>query len=178
MNKNKVSVLMTVYNTSKFLKKSIKSIINQTYKNFELIIIDDGSTDDSKKIIKNFRSKKIKKFFFKKNSGRIKAINFAIRKSSGNFIAILDSDDFSKKNRLKTQLDIFKKNKDLMLVGSLVDLVDEKNKKISTYPKIKDAQNFEQSIHLKNIFPFSSIVFKKKVLKKVSFNSKNIRQIG
>ena len=66
MNSDKVSVLMTVYNTAAYLDRSITSIINQTYKNFELIIIDDGSQDSSKKIINKYKNK-IKKFFSKKN---------------------------------------------------------------------------------------------------------------
>ena len=67
MNSDKISVLMTVYNTATYLERSINSIINQTYRNFELIIIDDGSKDDSKKIINKYKNKKIKKFFLKKN---------------------------------------------------------------------------------------------------------------
>ena len=66
MINKKVSVLMTVYNTSKFLKRAINSVINQTYKNFELIIVDDCSTDNSKKIIEKIKNNKIKKFFLKK----------------------------------------------------------------------------------------------------------------
>ena len=66
MRNKKVSVLMTVHNTSNYLKRAINSIISQTYKNIELIIVDDCSSDNSVKIIKNYKSKKIKKFFFKK----------------------------------------------------------------------------------------------------------------
>ena len=66
MINKKVSVLMTVYNTSKFLKRAINSVINQTYKNLELIVVDDCSTDNSTKIIKKIKNNKIKKFFFKK----------------------------------------------------------------------------------------------------------------
>ena len=66
MINKKVSVLMTVYNTSKFLKRAINSVINQTYKNLELIVVDDCSTDNSTKIIKKIKNNKIKKFLEKK----------------------------------------------------------------------------------------------------------------
>lgn len=171
----KVSVLMTVYNTAAYLDKSINSIINQTYKNFELIIIDDGSKDGSKKIINKYKNKKIKKFFFKKNIGRINALKYAIKKSSGNYIAILDSDDISNSNRLSTQMKIFKKRKELMLLASRVNFIDHKNKKLFSYPDKNDLINFEEVIHFRNIFPFSTVIFRKKLLKKVSLFSKKIK---
>ena len=175
MNSDKVSVLMTVYNTATYLDRSISSIINQTYKNFELIIIDDGSKDGSKKIINKYKNKKIKKFFFKKNIGRINALKYAIKKSSGNYIAILDSDDVSNTNRLSAQIKFFKRRKELMLLGSRVNFIDDKNRKLFSYPKRDDAINFNEVIHFRNIFPFSSVIFRKELLKKVSLFSKKIK---
>ena len=175
MNSDKVSVLMTNYNTAPYLDRSITSIINQTYKNFELIIIDDGSQDGSKKIINKYKNKKIKKFFFKKNIGRINALKFAIKKSSGNYIAILDSDDTSNTNRLSTQMQFFKKRKELMLLASRVNFINEKNKKLFSYPERNDAINFDEVIHFRNIFPFSTVIFRKELLKKVSLFSKKIK---
>ena len=72
MTSDKVSILMTVFNAEKYLKKSIGSIENQTYKNWELIIIDDKSSDQSTSIIKSFKNKKIKYFFLKKNLEELK----------------------------------------------------------------------------------------------------------
>lgn len=169
--KNKVSVLMTVYNTSYFLNQSIRSVLNQSYKNFELIIVDDGSTDNSRKIIQKFKSKKIKKIFLKKNIGRVAALNLALKKSTGEFIAILDSDDFSNKNRLITQINFLNKDKMLMLVGSQIDVIDENNKKIYTRPSNCEIKKFNHIIHYKNIIPFSSVVFKRQIVKKNNFFS-------
>ena len=94
---------MTVYNTERYLAKSINSILNQKFKNFELIIVDDFSTDESGKILKKFKNKRIKKFFLKKHIGRTPALNFGLKKCKGEFIAILDSDDISLRNRLFSQ---------------------------------------------------------------------------
>ena len=76
--KNKISVLMTVYNAEKFLKESINSIKNQTYKNWELIIIDDFSSDKSLSKIKELKNKKIKLYSLKKHIGRTRALNYGL----------------------------------------------------------------------------------------------------
>lgn len=111
MNKPKISVLMTIYNHENFLKHAIKSIINQSYKNWELIAIDNGSTDNSKKILKKFRHKNIKKKILKKNIGRTNCLNYGLRFCRGEYIAILDSDDVSEKSRFKKQVNEMEKIK-------------------------------------------------------------------
>ena len=173
MKTDKVSVLMTVYNTAKYLDRSINSIIKQTYKNFELIIVDDGSEDNFKKIISIYKNKKIKKFFLKKNVGRINALKYALKKSSGKYIAILDSDDVSNTNRLNTQVKFFKRKKELMLIASKVTFIDDKNNKLFSYPKKFDAINYNEVVHFRNIFPFSTVMFRREVLKNVLFSRKN-----
>lgn len=86
----KISVLMTVYNHEKFLNFSIKSILNQTYKNWELILIDNGSTDKSRIQFFKFNDKRIKKFYLKKNIGRTRCLNYGLRLCKGEYIAILN----------------------------------------------------------------------------------------
>ena len=100
----KASVLMTVFNAEKYLEHSINSLLKQSYKKFELIIIDDKSNDNSKRIIQNFKNKKIKKYFLPKHIGRTPALNFGLKKCSGKYIAILDADDLSTKDRLLKQI--------------------------------------------------------------------------
>ena len=94
-----ISVIMSVYNHEKTLKKAIKSIINQSYKNFEFIIINDGSTDNSKHVINIFkkRNKNIRFYNFEENKGLAIRLNYGIKKSKGIFIARMDADDVSKK---------------------------------------------------------------------------------
>ena len=100
-----VSVLINNYNNQNFLKKSIDSCLNQTYKNLEIIIFDDKSTDNSKKILKKIKNKKIKKIFnLRKKSGssalnQLNAINRSFLKSKGDLIFLLDSDDYFLKNK-------------------------------------------------------------------------------
>ena len=93
MKKNLISIIVPVYNTEKYLNKCIDSLINQTYKNIEIIIINDGSTDNSEKIIKKYKDKRIK-YYKNSNQGIGKTRNFGIEKSNGEFIMFVDSDDF------------------------------------------------------------------------------------
>tara|TARA_B100000989_G_scaffold287265_1_gene256735 strand:+ start:101 stop:397 length:297 start_codon:yes stop_codon:yes gene_type:complete len=97
MEKPKVSILMTVYNHQMYIRSSIKSILYQTFKDFELIIINNGSEDNSGNLIKKIKDKRIKFYNFKKNIGRTKALNYGLKKCVGKYIAINDSDDISKK---------------------------------------------------------------------------------
>ena len=98
-NKNsfKVSVIMNCRNGDKFLKKSINSIISQTYENWELIFFDNSSTDKSVEVVKNFSDKRIKIFKSKKFLKLYDARNLAISKAKGDFISFCDTDDWWKK---------------------------------------------------------------------------------
>ena len=100
---------MPSYNSSKFIKYSINSVINQTYKNWELIIVDDNSADDTWKIISEYskENKSIKTYKLRKNKGASYARNYAIKKSVGQYIAFLDSDDIWLPNKLLFQHKIF-----------------------------------------------------------------------
>ncbi len=96
----KYSVAIPTYNRVNFLKKSIDSVLKQTFSNYELLIIDDGSTDTTKKVIKNYKDTRIKYFYQNKN-GVSAARNRAIKESQGDYIAFLDSDDWWLKTKLK-----------------------------------------------------------------------------
>jgi len=120
---------MTTFNHDKFLKDSINSIINQSYDNWQLVLVDNGSTDNTKYIIKKIKNKKIKKLFLKKNIGRTNSINYGLKYCKGHYIAILDSDDLAHSKRLELQLDHFNKNKELYLLGTDYNFIGKKKKK-------------------------------------------------
>ena len=166
MNKPKISVLMTIYNHENFLRHAIKSVINQTYKNWELIAIDNGSTDNSKKILKKFKHKNIKKKFLKKNIGRTNCLNYGLRFCKGKYIAILDSDDVSEKNRFKKQVNEMEKNKDVNLVASNFKLIDEDNQIVSNKKHFFKKKNL-RSLLFKNFIAHSTVMYKKSIIGKV-----------
>ena len=104
--KNKISIILPVYNSEETIRETINSVLDQTYKNIELIVVNDGSTDESEKICKQIEinNKDVMKFFSIKNSGVSNARNFGIEKSTGEYITFIDSDDKYDKNYIKYML--------------------------------------------------------------------------
>jgi glycosyltransferase involved in cell wall biosynthesis len=121
---NKVSIIMTVFNGETFLAEAIVSCLNQTYSNFELIIIDDGSKDKSLSIIESFNDPRIKFVQNQINMGQSYSRNRAIKESSGEFIAIMDSDDIAYPGRIERQIN-FLVNSNFDICFSNADLIDE-----------------------------------------------------
>lgn len=125
-----VSVIIAVYNDEEFIKKSVDSILNQTLTEFEFIIVDDGSTDNTPNILNEFLKKdKRVKIITQKNSGAASARNTAISCAKGTYIAIQDSDDISSPERLKKQVDQLVNSKDKNLISctgyNIIDINDE-----------------------------------------------------
>jgi len=107
-----VSVIMPAYNAEKYISQSIQSVIDQTYTNWELIIVDDGSTDDTAKIVKGFSSINSRiKYFYQPNQQMGKARNTGLQNSNGKLIAFLDSDDLWVSNKLEIQVDFLQREK-------------------------------------------------------------------
>jgi glycosyltransferase involved in cell wall biosynthesis len=104
INRPLISVIMSAYNVDKFISQSIDSVLNQSYSNFEFIIINDGSSDSTKDIIESFSDNRIKLFHIQ-NSGTCAALNFGLNKSTGRFIKFLDSDDILNKCHLEAQIE-------------------------------------------------------------------------
>lgn len=115
----KVSVIIPTYNRADLLNRVIKSVLNQTFKDFELIIVDDGSTDNTKEVVKRFQEKdKRVKYIWQKNSGApASPKNTGIRNSKGQFLAFLDSDDRWLSEKLEKQITLFEKSKNLGIVS-------------------------------------------------------------
>ena len=108
--KTKIDIILPNFNSSRFITKTINSILKQSYKNWKLIIIDDCSDKETKNLLKKISKKKIKVVFLKKNRGAGFCRNFAIKKSKSPYIAFIDSDDTWEKDKLKKQLEYMKKN--------------------------------------------------------------------
>ena len=106
MTKPLVSVVMPAYNAANYIKESIASVIEQSYTNWELIVVDDGSTDETAAIVKSYRSKDERiHYFFQENGRQGKAKNLAIKKSTGVYIAFLDADDLWTKSKLEIAIE-------------------------------------------------------------------------
>ena len=121
-----ISIILPVYNCEQYIKDSIKSILEQTYENFELIIINDGSTDRSEEIIKTFNDHRIN-YYYQKNEGLSKSINKGIRLAKYEYIARQDADDISLPKRLEKLVLYLKSHPDCFLVGSWAQIIKKDN---------------------------------------------------
>ena len=126
---------MSVFNGSPFLKEAIQSILNQTYKNFEFIIVDDASRDSTWNYLKSLKDKRIKLIQNKKNLGLAASLNIALRLAQGGFIARMDTDDISLYHRLATQLAFMLKNPKIDICGSWVKLINDRGEIIGQVRK-------------------------------------------
>ena len=171
LKKPEVSVIMTIYNHESYLKDSIKSLQKQTFKNWELIAIENGSSDKSKKILKSFKDNRIKKKFLKKNIGRTKCLNLALKYVRGRYIAVLDSDDLALKNRLHEQVKHLKKNKNTYLLATNYFLFNDKKKDI----KINSFKEFnnKKTILFRNCIAHSTVMYRKELINKVGIYPNN-----
>jgi glycosyltransferase involved in cell wall biosynthesis len=113
-----VSVVMPVHNGALYLSDAIKSILSQTYRHFEFIIINDGSSDDTESIVKSFNDSRIKYHVFTKQQGIVSALNYGLTLAKGDFIARMDADDISLKHRLAKQVDKLLNNADIAILGT------------------------------------------------------------
>ena len=187
-----ISIILPTYNRAELLKKSISSVITQTFQFWELIIWDDGSTDNTKEIVMSFSDPRVQ-YFYDKNNGVAYARNRAIEKSKGIYIAFLDSDDAWATDKLAFQMQLFEKNPDIDLMFSnflninlvkqskelgfnqnsiaLDKLVIEKIDELSF--KIKS--NINESLSIDNFIAPDSVVVKKQTLKKYCLFNETLR---
>lgn len=127
-----VSIIMPSWNTGNYIAESIESVLNQTYKNWELLIVDDCSTDNTDSVVASFDDKRIRYFKNKKNSGAALTRNRAIRKANGEWIAFLDSDDLWLPEKLEKQLKFMNDNGYVFSYHDFVK-IDEKSKPLNVY---------------------------------------------
>jgi glycosyltransferase involved in cell wall biosynthesis len=134
-----VSVVMSAYNTGKYIRDAIYSILNQTYRNIEFIIVNDGSTDDTADIVHSFNDTRIVFIDNKDNKGIPVAQNEGCRLAKGKYIAIMDSDDFSFPDRIKIQTAAMEKDNDLLMVSCMYILNNRLCLRATDYRIIKES---------------------------------------
>ena len=170
MNKTpEISIIMSVYNGGKYLRESIDSILNQTFNNFELILVDDKSTDNTKQIIETYKDRRIKVIENNKNIGLTKSLNKAIKQSKGKYIARMDADDISHQDRLKEQYNFMEKSPDISIAGSFMNIINESGEIISINKIYTSFKVIKFVLLFKNCILHSSIIARSKDLKKIGF---------
>ena len=167
MKNPKVTVLMSAYNGEKYLREAIDSILGQTFKDFEFLIINDGSTDKTGEILKSYNDPRIKIINNNKNIGLTKSLNKGLKLARGEYIARQDADDISLPTRFEEELKFFEKNSNVALVGTDYFLINEKDEIIHTVNCFTENRKLKEKLLEGNQFAHGSIIFKKECVEKV-----------
>lgn len=165
-----VTVFMAVFNGSKFIEAAIKSVLNQSFADFELLIIDDGSEDDSVRIVKSFSDPRIRLLCNPHNVGLFKTRNIGINEARGKYFATLDCDDISTTDRLKEQIAFLEANPDYAVCGGRGDVIDIQDAYIGNMDVPVGKHEFLRSILLfSNVFINSSTTMRLNILRQFMY---------
>lgn len=164
-----VSIILPTYNRAKFIEKAIRSVWTQTYSNMELIVVNDGSTDDTVLVLDRLSKENAKITIVnnQKNSGIVVALNNGIKSAKGKYIARLDDDDFWQDDKkIEKQVNFLENNKDYVLVGGGVIKVDKDGKEIDRFLLPEKDEDIRKSILIDNVFVHTSVLFRKDAFEK------------
>lgn len=168
----KISIIIPTYNRADFVIQTIQSVITQSFLDYEIIVVDDGSTDGTKNALKKYSNLPNFKYFYQKNSGRSIARNLGMERSSGEYLMFLDSDDLLDTEALKVLYDTFEKFPASDLIAGCRKFVDEKGNSLKVSDPIKvKREYFAEYINLEKIrelfFPPSSYIIKSQIAQDV-----------
>ena len=161
VNNPEITVLMPVYNDEKFVRFSIESILNQTFNNFEFIIINDASSDNTLKILEEYHDSRIKIVNNDINLRVPRSLNKGLSIARGKYIARIDSDDISVKERLEKQYLFLENNREFGLVGSYTEVIDENGKSIEFWNEYSEPEYIFYTLSFWNCLVTSSVMFEK-----------------
>lgn len=165
----KFSIITITYNRAHLIGDTIQSVLNQSYQNFEHIIVDDGSTDNTQEIINSFKDDRIRYFKLQKNGNLNTLRNFGIEKSDGEIIAILDSDDLWALNKLETIISVFNTNAEVNFILHNIQYFKEVSNLEKPYYSFENNfyEKAAKEVLLFKLLPFPVFVFKKEIINKV-----------
>ncbi len=172
----KISVIICTYNRATYIAQAIDSILNQTYKNIEVIIVDDASTDNTEEVLAQYKNNSLIKIFKNEsNLGISKSRNKGVSFASGDYIAVLDSDDYwTDPKKLHKQITILESDPTIGVVGSAITCITTDGEKIkNAVYKTKDAE-IRNKILIKNQFAQSAVLFKKDAFLRVGGYDTNL----
>jgi glycosyltransferase involved in cell wall biosynthesis len=178
LDQGKVSIVVTCYNYGKYISDCLNSILKQKYQNYEVIIIDDGSTDNTNEMLRTFLENPKIKYFKQENMGQAGAKNNGIKNSSGEFIAFLDADDMWADNMLEKELELFSDER-VGVVYSTVRFINEKNEDIKLKRNSKylipRSGNITKYLLFENFVTFSSSIVRKECLDECGYFDESLK---
>ncbi len=158
---------MTIYNAESYLRASINSLLSQTYLDWELIAVDDGSNDTSLSVLREYFDSRIRIFPLKKNIGRTLALRFAFDQALGDYIAVLDADDISSSDRLDRQVSFLDQQSDVGLVASWAKMIDERGNVFDIFEPPINQDELMDCLGWTNPIIHSSAMYRKKLAQDV-----------
>ncbi len=173
----KLSIIICSYNRASYIEKAIKSVLDQTFSSFEIIIIDDCSNDGTEEVVKNLVKvdPRIRYYKNEKNLGISKSRNKGVSLSAGEYVAMLDSDDYWIDNKkLEKQIEILNKDKEIGLIGSNILCINNEGKEIKKYFYKTADKEIREKILIKNQFAQSTIIFRKNLIDKIGNYDNNL----
>ncbi|MCQ2522747.1 MAG: glycosyltransferase [Lachnospiraceae bacterium] len=157
-----VSIIVPVYNAENYIKETIESVLSQTFEDFELILVDDISTDNSVAVIESFNDKRVRLHKVDKNQGAYAARNKGLELAKGRYIAFLDADDKWDKEKLQKEMDFMKKN-DAAFVFTGYEFADSKGNGLGKIVKVPKTITYKQALHNTTIFTSTVLIDRDKV---------------
>lgn len=173
MKSPKISVLMPVYNAGKYLREAIDSILNQTFKDFEFIVVNDASTDSSKEIIMSYHDQRIRYFENTHNLGVSRSLNKGLKHAKATYIARMDADDISYTQRLGVQYNTILKDDTVALVASSYEMIDEHGKYLYTVDNVSSSEEIFYNLQFHNCLGHPTVIFNKQIILKEFHGYKN-----
>jgi glycosyltransferase involved in cell wall biosynthesis len=171
MNRPLVSIVMPVYNAEKYLRMAIESILNQSYTNLEFIVVNDGSTDNSKAIILSYQDARIRFFENSVNCGIVATRNRGLEEVKGKYIAVLDSDDISLPERLRLQVEFLEKNPDYGMCGSYFQTIDENGQLLKKAQFPTNDKDLRSNIIIHNCICHSTVMMRSDLAKEIKYET-------
>ena len=161
-----ISIILLTYNGSKFISKAVESVLSQSFSDFELLVIDDGSIDNTADIVQEFANKDSRMIYLKneKNLGIQKSLNRGLKEAKGEYIARIDDDDiWIDPEKLRKQAEFLNANSDYVLVGTGVIMQNEAGLELFRFLNPESDKDIREKLLIKNCFIHSSVVFRKDV---------------
>lgn len=170
MDDGKISIVVPVYNAEKYILDTISMVQNQSFENWELLLVEDCSRDNSRDILKQFEAenqdRRIQIFYQSKNMGAATARNLGTEKANGEYLAFLDADDVWKRDKLQKEL-VFMKEQEAAFVYTSYEFGDEEAKGLGKYVRVKESLTYEEALSRTIIFTSTTLFDLKKIKKEL-----------
>jgi glycosyltransferase involved in cell wall biosynthesis len=172
IKKNRITIVMPVYNGAKYIRRAIDSLLGQTYKDFELLIINDGSTDTSADIVNSYKDPRIKLLTNPKNMGLVETRNRGVKEAGTEFVGFLDADDIAMSDRLEKQIYFLDAHSEVILLGGCAVHIDsDGNKTGTTWNEAVPSEEMPIELLFRNCFVQSTVLMRKDRIPEVLYRS-------